>query len=200
MSVTHGSESSSRGRHIPTHDLPPLVTTHEVAGTTESTSRRATATRIVLGATRIVVGWTFLWAFIDKVFGLGYATPSGKGWLDGGSPTKGYLSGAEGPFKGIYADLAGTTFANWAFMLGLLGIGLAMILGIGMRIAGIAGALLYVLMWTVVMPPETNPIVDDHILGALIVGALALLGAGRYLGLGTWWSSTPLVKRLPWLA
>jgi thiosulfate dehydrogenase [quinone] large subunit len=200
MSVTQGSESSSRGRHVPTHDLPPLVTTDEVAGTAESTSRRATATRIVLGATRIVVGWTFLWAFIDKVFGLGYATPSGKGWLDGGSPTKGYLSGAEGPFKGLYTDLAGTTFANWAFMLGLLGIGLAMTLGIGMRIAGIAGVLLYVLMWTVVMPPETNPLVDDHILGALIVGALALLGAGRYLGLGTWWNTTPLVKRLPWLA
>ena len=162
-------------------------------------SRRDTLTKAVLGVTRIVVGWTFLWAFFDKVFGLGYATPSGKGWIDGGSPTKGYLSSADGPFADIYHNLAGTTFANWAFMLALLGIGSAMLLGIGMRIAGVAGALLYLLMWSVVLPPATNPIVDDHILGALIVAALALVGAGNYFGLGHWWNKIPLVQRLPWL-
>ncbi|MFG1928624.1 hypothetical protein [Cryptosporangium sp. NPDC048952] len=162
--------------------------------------RPALPLRITLAATRIVVGWTFLWAFVDKVFGLGYATPSGKGWIDGGSPTKGFLSGAKGPFEGIYHDLAGTAFANWAFMLGLLGIGVAMLLGIGMRIAGISGALLYVLMWTAALPPETNPVTDDHILGALIVIALALTGAGRSYGLGTWWQRTALVQRFPWLA
>ncbi|MFG1928840.1 hypothetical protein [Cryptosporangium sp. NPDC048952] len=166
----------------------------------EQPSLTAHAARIALGATRIVVGWTFLWAFVDKVFGLGYATPAGKGWIDGGSPTKGFLSGAEGPFSGIYHDLAGTAFANWAFMLGLLGIGAAMLLGIGMRIAGISGALLYVLMWAAALPLETNPITDDHILGALIVVVLALLGAGNYYGLGSWWRCTPLVQKLPWLA
>lgn len=160
-----------------------------------------TATKAVLGVTRIVVGWTFLWAFIDKAFGLGYATPSGKGWIDGGSPTKGFLGGAaDGPFKGIYNDLAGTAFADWLFMLGLLGIGVAMLLGIGMRIAGVAGVLLYVLMWTVVLPPANNPITDEHILGALIVATLALVGAGDYFGLGHWWRETTLVRRLPWLA
>ncbi|GAA0222934.1 hypothetical protein [Cryptosporangium japonicum] len=163
-------------------------------------TRTATVTRAVLAATRIVVGWTFLWAFIDKLFGLGYATPDGKGWIDGGSPTQGFLgNAAKGPFEGLYHDLAGTAFADWAFMLGLLGIGVAMTLGIGMRIAGVSGSLLYVLMWTVALPPENNPITDEHILGALIVATLALVGAGNYFGLGTWWRRTALVQKFPWL-
>lgn len=202
MATTHGAE---RTRKAPRLHIP--ITFHGRAAAprnpgellAEPTTRRATATRIALAATRIVVGWAFVWAFVDKVFGLGYATPDGKGWIDGGSPTKGFLSGAKGPFEGIYHDLAGTGFANWLFMIGLAGIGVAMLLGIGMRIAGISGVLLYVLMWSAALPPENNPITDEHILGALIVGVLALLGAGNYFGLGTWWRNTALVKRLPWL-
>src|SRR5689334_12004100 len=44
-----------------------------------------------LASLRLLTGFVFLWAFLDKTFGLGYATASGKGWLDGGSPTKGFL-------------------------------------------------------------------------------------------------------------
>ena len=201
MATTHGPERTRKARrpHLPD-------SFHQTAPDSSATfspapnRRTATATRVALAATRVVVGWTFLWAFVDKVFGLGYATPSGKGWIDGGSPTAGFLGhGAAGPFKGLYNDLAGTAFADWAFMLGLFAIGTAMILGIGMRIAGVSGALLYVLMWTVVLPPENNPITDEHILGALIVAVLALLGAGNYFGLGAWWRSTALVQRFPWL-
>jgi len=198
MATAHRPE---RTRKAPRLHIP--ITFHHRADTlqnpVEQAGRGGTAARIALAVTRVVVGWTFLWAFLDKVFGLGYATPDGKGWIDGGSPTKGYLSGAEGPFEGIYHDLAGTTFANWAFMLGLAGIGIAMTLGIGMRIAGVSGALLYVLMWTAALPPANNPITDDHILGALIVAVLALVGAGNYLGLGNWWRQTTLVKKAPWL-
>ncbi|EXG82489.1 membrane protein [Cryptosporangium arvum] len=196
MATTHGKQHRL---HIP--DSLHLTAPDSPAALYDTPDgRTATATRIVLAATRIVVGWTFLWAFVDKVFGLGYATPAGKGWIDGGSPTQGFLAnGAKGPFEGLYHDLAGTAFANWAFMLGLLGIGVAMTLGIGMRIAGVSGSLLYVLMWTVALPPENNPITDDHILGALIVAALVLLGAGNYFGFGTWWRQTALVQRFPWL-
>jgi CPA2 family monovalent cation:H+ antiporter-2 len=38
------------------------------------------------------MGFVFLWAFLDKTFGFGYATASGKGWIDGGSPTEGFLA------------------------------------------------------------------------------------------------------------
>ena len=89
--------------------------------------------------------------------------------------------------------------ADWLFMLGLLGLGTALLLGIGMRIAAVCGALLYLLMWTAVLPPETNPIVDDHIIGALVLIGLALAHAGDTLGLGRWWKAQPIVLINPWL-
>lgn len=156
---------------------------------------------IALAVTRILVGWTFLWAFVDKLFGLGYATPSAQSWLNGGSPTKGFLGkAAAGPFTGIYHSIAGQPWADWLFMAGLLGIGAALMLGIGMRIAAISGVVLYLLMWTVVLPPATNPIVDDHILGAAILAVLGLAGAGSAIGLGRVWRRTALVSKAPWLA
>ena len=84
-------------------------------------------------------------------------------------------------------------------MAALLGIGIALILGIGMRIASGAGALLLVLMWTAVLPPENNPFMDDHLIYAAVLVALALMGAGNVLGLGRRWASSPLVRRNPWL-
>src|SRR5215203_3884690 len=85
-----------------------------------------------LAVLRVATGFVFLWAFLDKTFGLGYATPSAKAWINGGSPTKGFLSGvAVGPFESTFHAWAGTTWANWLFMIGLLAIGVALILGIG---------------------------------------------------------------------
>jgi thiosulfate dehydrogenase [quinone] large subunit len=165
-------------------------------------------TRRVLATLRIAFGLTFLWAFVDKVFALGFHTGYDQtgtldrfgdaAWINGGSPTEGFLKfGADGPFKSFYNSIGGTAWADMLFMLGLLGIGLALTLGIGMRFAAVAGATMYVLMWTVVMPPENNPLIDDHILGALSVVALTLLNAGNTWGLGHWWSSTSLAKEYP---
>ena len=191
------------------------MTTHtQVASTATTEDQIVTpfAAR-ALAALRIAFGLTFLWAFFDKLFALGFATGrsvnpetgaetvdrfGAAAWINGGSPTEGFLKfGADGPFKGFYNDLAGTPVANWLFMLGLLGIGLALTLGIGMRIATAAGALLYVLMWTVVLPPENNPVLDDHILGAITLIALGALHAGNTWGLGKVWSQTEYVKSYP---
>jgi thiosulfate dehydrogenase [quinone] large subunit len=173
----------------------------ELADVAEGRSpRERSAARMVFAALRIVVGWTFLWAFLDKLFGFGYATPSERSWLNGGSPTRGFLANsAAGPFEGIYKDIAGAGWADWLFMLGLAGIGTALLLGIGMRIAAASGALLYLLMWTVVLPPENNPVVDDHIVGALVLIALALVHAGDTFGLGRWWKAQPIVQQNRWL-
>lgn len=158
------------------------------------------AARYVFAGLRIVVGWVFLWAFLDKLFGFGYATPSERSWLNGGSPTRGFLANsASGPFEGIYKDIAGAGWADWLFMLGLAGLGVALLLGIGLRVAAVSGALLYLLMWTVALPPQTNPVVDDHIIGALVVIALALVHAGDTFGLGRWWKSQPIVQHNRWL-
>jgi len=42
-----------------------------------------------VAAMRILLGIIFLWAFVDKLFGLGFATSSAKSWLGGASPTSG---------------------------------------------------------------------------------------------------------------
>ena len=157
------------------------------------------AARYVWAGVRLGFAWTLLWAFVDKVFGLGFATPGERAWVNGGSPTKGFLSGAEGPFAGFYHDLAGTGFADGAFMLALLGIGSAFALGIGMRVAAVAGAVLYVMMWSVALPPQANPFLDEHLISAAVMVGLALVGAGRTLGLGGYWEKLPIVKAQPWL-
>ena len=46
---------------------------------------RSSVARKLLAALRLVLGFTFMWAFIDKLFGLGYATPAAKAWISGGS-------------------------------------------------------------------------------------------------------------------
>lgn len=175
---------------------PPVAA--EPTGTPETT--RAKTTRYIWATVRIALGWTFLWAFLDKTFGLGHATEAKNAWIDGGHPTLGFLKfGAEGPLTGFYHTIAGTTWADWLFMTGLAAIGTALLLGIGLRIAATAGALLYLMMFTVVLPPENNPIIDDHLINAAVLAGLALVGAGNTLGLGRIWARLPLVRKMPWL-
>jgi thiosulfate dehydrogenase [quinone] large subunit len=164
-----------------------------------------------LAIVRVVVGVEFLWAFLDKTFGLGYATPSARAWINGGSPTKGFLSRvAVGPFESTFHAWAGAAWADWLFMLGLLGIGIALVFGIGLRIAAISGTLMMLGMWAAEWPlarftsageptMSTNPIVDYHLIYALALIALALTYAGHTWGLGRLWARLPLVQRNRWL-
>jgi thiosulfate dehydrogenase [quinone] large subunit len=168
------------------------------------------ATR-VLALLRIAFGLTFLWAFFDKLLALGFATgrsvdpESGAetldrfgpaAWINGGSPTEGFLTfGAKGPFKELYNSMAGAWWADWLFMAGLLGIGIALTFGIFMRIGCIAGAILYFLMWTVALPPENHPFLDDHILGTISLIALMATNAGETWGLGR----TKAAQSNPWI-
>jgi thiosulfate dehydrogenase (quinone) large subunit len=161
----------------------------------------------LLATLRIALGAVFLWAFLDKTFGLGWVTPGGRGWIDGGSPTRGFLTGlTAGPARSAFRDIAGAGWADWLFMMGLLAIGLALVLGVGMRVAAVTGAVLLMLMWLAQWPPartgiagvptgSTNPLVDSHLIDALVLGTLAALDAGRVWGLAGWWSRTTLVRR-----
>lgn len=170
--------------------------------------RQAENARRAVAVLRIAFGLTFLWAFFDKLLALGYATGVDEqghtdrfgdaAWINGGSPTEGYLTFVpDGPLDSFYHSLAGDTWVDWVFMLGLLGVGVTMTLGAGMRIGAAAGALMYLMMWSVVLPPVNNPVIDDHLLGAITLVALALLEAGRTWGLGRWWAATPLVRKYP---
>ncbi|WP_211592586.1 hypothetical protein [Microbispora sp. H10836] len=179
--------------------------THLDAATTAPQTTPATAPRTTAGparyawaAARIAIGWVFLWAFLDKTFGFGFATPAAKAWINGGSPTTGFLKGtADNTFGGLFNTLAGQPWVDWLFMTGLAGIGTALILGIGMRIAATTGTLLLLLMWAAELPLTTNPFMDEHIVYAIVLIGLTLTGAGTTLGLGTTWTNTTLVRRLP---
>jgi len=169
---------------------------------------RSSPARKALALLRIAFGLTFLWAFADKLLALGYSTGVDQAghvdrfgpaaWIHGGSPTQGFLAfGADGPFTGFYHSIAGSAWADILFMLGLLGIGLALTFGFTMRIATVAGGLLYLMMWTVVLPPANNPVLDDHILGALSMAVLGLTLAGDTWGVGRRWARTRLARRYP---
>ncbi|WP_433257586.1 hypothetical protein ACQPYK_20955 [Streptosporangium sp. CA-135522] len=148
--------------------------------------------------TRIGLGWIFLWAFADKVFGWGLATPAGRAWIHGGSPTTGFLKGTgDNALGGLFGALAGQGWVDWLFMLGLLGVGAALTLGAGMRIAAVGGGALMVLMWAAELPLANNPFMDEHLVYALVLAGLALGGAGDVLGAGGRWGRTRLVRRYP---
>lgn len=162
--------------------------------------------RYLTGAIRLSLGWVFLWAFLDKTFALGFNTGRNaetgvvtlfgdKAWIHGGSPTKGFLSNSEGPFSGFYQSFAGAPLANWLFMIGLLGIGLALMLGVAMRIATVSGAVMLVMMWSAALPTANNPFMDDHIVYALVLVGLTLAGAGAMLGMGQAWNRLGIVQR-----
>jgi thiosulfate dehydrogenase [quinone] large subunit len=164
-----------------------------------------------LAVLRIFLGFVFLWAFLDKTFGLGYSTASAKAWINGGSPTKGFLSSVDvGPFQSLFHTMAGTWYANWLFMAAMLGIGIALILGIGMRIAAGAGVLVMAMMWLAEFPLDrtaadgkpsgsSNPVTDYHLIYAVGVVALALTYAGHTWGLGRQWAKLPFVQQHRWL-
>nr|WP_228011500.1 hypothetical protein [Nonomuraea phyllanthi] len=150
----------------------------------------------VWAVARISIGWIFLWAFLDKTFGWGFATPAAKAWINGGSPTTGFLKGTgEHALGGFFSTLAGQPWVDWLFMAGLLGVGLALVLGAGTRIAAGAGSAMLLLMWAAELPLATNPFMDEHLIYAIVLIGLALAGAGSTLGLG----GVPLVRRTPWL-
>jgi thiosulfate dehydrogenase (quinone) large subunit len=174
----------------------PVLRTHALNDATTSKATHHSAYSFVLAATRVALGWIFLWAFLDKMFGLGHDTVSKGAWINGGSPTEGFLGHATaGPFASIYQNIAGAAWADWLFMAGLLGIGAALILGVAMRFTAAAGATLLVLMWSAVLPPDNNPFMDDHLIYALVLVVLALAGADKAFGLGRAWARLPLVKR-----
>ncbi len=158
---------------------------------------------------RIALGLTLLWAFFDKLLGLGLSTcrdkatdivtlSCEKAWVSGGSPTSGFLEfGTKGPLAEFYQSLAGNTAIDILFMAGLLLIGFALVAGIGMRIATISGILLFMMMWSALLLPENNPLIDEHIIYSIVLLGLLAANSKQKWGLRSWWVRQPLVKRLP---
>jgi thiosulfate dehydrogenase [quinone] large subunit len=165
---------------------------------------------IAFGLARIALGWVFLWAFLDKAFALGFATgraedgsidvfAKGQAWLNGGSPTEGVLRyGVKGPLAGFFHALAGAAWVDWVYMISMLLIGAALMLGVATRLAAIGGAIWLAIFYVATaLPPVYNPVVDEHIVYILVLIGLAQIGAGRFLGLQERWERLGLIQRFP---
>lgn len=132
------------------------------------------SSNLILATLRIAMGFIFLWAFLDKTFGLGFATKSANAWIRGGSPTTGFLSNAvSGPFADIFKSLAGVAIIDWLFMAGLLFVGLTLITNKWVKWGSFAGIAMLVLMYLALLWPANNPVIDEHIMYALVLGYLA---------------------------
>lgn len=125
---------------------------------------------------RIGLGYIFLWAFLDKSFGLTFATCKGVGvgcsqaWIHGGSPTAGFLGhAATGPLAGFYHHLAGQALIDWTFMLGLLFVGVGLLFGTWIKSASAAGIVMLALFWSALLWPAATPGVDEHIIYILVL-------------------------------
>jgi len=153
--------------------------------------------RLAWALVRVALGLIFLWTFADRLVGLDRPVAASHAWLNGGSPTRGYLLTAEGPFAELFHAMAGRPYADWLFMVGMAGLGVALVLGIGLRVAAVLGSALLMLIYLAGLPLEAHPFIDQHVVYALVLIALALSRAGDTAGLGAWWSRTRLVRAVP---
>lgn len=190
-----------------TATIPPVGTTPNVSGPTgpHTTAGRSPVAQIAILVFRLALGWIFLWPFLDKTFGWGYSTAGAKSWINGGSPTKGFLGHVEvGPLQSMFRGMAGNVLIDWLFMLTLLGVGVALVLGVVLRIAAISGSILLILMWAAEWPlaqhtsggaasGSTNPFLDYHLVFAIGLVIIATLGTASARGLGKWWCNRPIV-------
>jgi thiosulfate dehydrogenase [quinone] large subunit len=178
----------------------------ETANTSEPVAVPLTGRRVgwvFLSLTRIAIGFIFLWAFFDKLLGLGFSTcrqDDGSikylcddAWVNGARITEGYLGSSTGPFAEFFQDLGKQAWTDWPFMLGLFGIGFALCFGVGTKLVMFAGPAMLALMYVSHYWPGTagamqNPFVEEHMVEALAIIGIVLVELGHQsIGFGTWW-------------
>jgi thiosulfate dehydrogenase [quinone] large subunit len=131
--------------------------------------------KLILGLLRVSLAFVFLWAFFDKIFGLGFATEQAQSWINGGSPTTGFLGHAvKGPLADFFHSLSGMIVVDWLFMLGLLFVGLTLLFNKYIKWGALVGSIMLGLMYIALMAPANNPIIDEHIIYILVLAYLGV--------------------------
>lgn len=145
----------------------------------------------ILAILRVALGWLFFYAGITKVMNQAWSA-------------KGYLLSSK-TFPEFYAWLASDgvlPVVDFINKWGLTLLGVALILGICVRLASLLGALMMVMYW---FPVLTFPkvahgyIVDEHIIYALVLIYFAAVRAGRTYGLENACARLPLCSKYPGL-
>lgn len=157
---------------------------------------------VFISTLRMVMGFIWLWAFLDKLIGLGFATSPAKSWLAGNSPTTGFLKfgvNPESPFAPFYAELAKyATLLDPIYMAMLFFVGISLLTGVMVRFGSLAGIIFSLSIYFSVIPLANNPLIDEHILYAIIFLMLIFTNAGNYgWSLGRKWQELEIVKKFP---
>ncbi len=151
---------------------------------------------------RIIMGFIWLWAFLDKLLGLGFSTSPQKSWLAGNSPTAGFLkfgTNPNSPFASLYAELAKySTLLDPFYMAMLLFVGITLLTGVMVRFGSIAGIVFVISIYFSLIPLANNPIIDEHIIYAVIFLMFIFTNAGLYgWSLGKKYQELEVVKKYP---
>jgi thiosulfate dehydrogenase (quinone) large subunit len=146
---------------------------------------------------RIALGAGFLYAGLEKVLQFGGAAPfTAAGFLKGA--TAGALPGSAAgtvvnPTHDFWVSLAGNTGAvsaiNFLVQFGEIAIGVALILGLATRFAGICGVVMMALFYVANWSFGTGPFNEQFMYG-LMAAVVAYTGAGEHYGLD------PIIERL----
>jgi thiosulfate dehydrogenase [quinone] large subunit len=146
--------------------------------------------KISLFLLRVTLGWMFFWAGITKI-------------VDPAFSAGGYLKGAK-TFVWFYQWLTNPSilpFVNFVNEWGLTLLGISLILGIGVRLSSVLGAVLMLLYYFPILdfpyPNAHSFIVDEHIIYAAALLFLGALRAGRTWGLENWCSNLPICSKFP---
>ncbi len=157
-----------------------------------------------LAALRIALGAGFLYAGLDKVVHFGGGDPfSAAGFLK--FATNGTLPGSAenaivNPTHAFWASLAGDPtlipVINTLVVFGEIAIGLALILGIATRFAGLMGALMMTLFW-IASFDFAHGLVNEQFLYGILSAFVAYTAAGEAYGIDAFIDKASIVTEHP---
>src|SRR3989344_1596568 len=142
-----------------------------------------------LFVSRLAVGWMMFYAGVTKI-------------IDPSWTAEGYGKGAK-TLPALFEWLVSPANIGWGNFVnewGLTLLGVSLILGIGVRLSSILGAILMLFYYFPVLEfpyVEHGFLVDEHIIYASILAFFAATKAGRYYGLDNWCANLPICKRYP---
>jgi len=148
-------------------------------------------------ATRLALGFLFLWGGIEKIETWGGLVWNGDANT---SATTGYLKFAvSGPFAEFFHSLAGNPAVEFLVVYGELLIGISIMFGILTRVGGVSGVAMALLFYLSQLPVQHNPFVNEYVVYMLVFLAFVFLTPGRFLGLDGLLQSSRFVESRPTL-
>lgn len=131
--------------------------------------------KISLFLLRIGMGILFFWSGYTKLIDQSW---SAAGYIDGSKTFGGFYSWLLQP-----SILPVINFLNeWGLTL----IGLALLLGVFVRLASFFGIIIMILYYFPIYPPASGLLVDMHIIYSLVFLVFMAFGAGKILTLNNW--------------